>query len=179
MKNIIHYIQKWFVAKQEYFESFARNDTRVESWFKAELLVLFERLKSQGLIYSFEREANLRTNKGRKQIDFILKVKDVEHLCELKAMCISQAMGTPRNLSFYFRDDRVGLIKDFKKLDQIRDGNKWVIAFIYPKPTQADWQEVTTSLPKDIRHWHCATKIEDYPEYLFIALWNSQMGKIG
>lgn len=98
MKNIIHYIPKWFVAKQEYFESFARNDTRVESWFKAELLVLFERLKSQGLIYSFEREANLRTNKGRKQIDFILKVKDVEHLCELKAMCISQAMGTPQSL---------------------------------------------------------------------------------
>lgn len=30
-----------------------------------------------------------------------------------------QAAGTPRNLHFYFRDDHVGLIKDFKKLDEL------------------------------------------------------------
>jgi len=173
MENIIQYIQEWFVTKQEYLESFARNDTRVESWFKAELLVFFERLKSQRLIDGFERERNLRTSKGRKQIDFMVRIKEVEHLCELKAMSISKAMGTPRNLAFYFRDDSVGIIKDFKKLDQLLDYNKWVLSFIYPKPSESDWKNVTTSLSENVQHWHCVTRIEDYPEYLFIALWSS------
>lgn len=179
MENLMQYIQEWFVAKQEYLESFARNDVRVESWFKAELLVLFEQLRSRALIDSFKREANLSTNRGRKQIDFTLRASGEEHLCELKAMCISQAMGTPRNLQFYFRDDNVGLIKDFKKLDGIRHRNKWVMAFIYPKPTRGDWQGAINSLAEDTRHWRCITRIDDYPEYLFIALWSSQRGNPG
>jgi len=50
MENVIERIEKWFAAKEGYFKSFARNDTRIESWFKAELLVLFEQLTSQQLI---------------------------------------------------------------------------------------------------------------------------------
>jgi hypothetical protein len=173
MEKLTQHIQEWFMAKREYFESFARNDTRVESWFKAELLVLFERLKSERSIDSFERETNLRTAEGRQQIDFRVKIEGVEHLCELKAMCISQALETPRNLRFYFRDDPVGLIKDFKKLDKVADENKWVLAFIYPKPSESGWQETLTSLPENIQHWRCVTSIKDYPEYLFIALWKS------
>jgi hypothetical protein len=145
----------------------------VESWFKAELLVLFEQLKSQRLIESFEREPNLRIGKGREKVDFIIRIRAVEHLCELKAVCISQAMGTPRDLSFYFREDKFGLINDFKKLDQIVGDNKWAIAFIYPKPSESEWQEVITSLPENVRHWQCVINIEDYPEYFFIALWSS------
>jgi hypothetical protein len=171
LKTIIQYINKWFLDKRIHFESFALNDTRVESWFKAELLVLFEKLKSQSLIDNYEREANLRIGHNRKQIDFKIKINGIEHLCELKAMCISQAMGTPRNLKFYFKEDAVGLIKDFKKLDQFQNKNTWVLAFVYPKPSESDWREAINSLSNNVRHWHCVTSIRDYPEYLFIALW--------
>lgn len=171
MENVIEPIKKWFVAKERYFKSFARKDTRVESWFKAELLVLFEQLASQQLIEGFGREISSTVDTGRKQIDFMLRIKGEEHFCELKAMCISQAMRTPRNLRFYFRNNYVGLVKDFKKLDEIVAKNKWVLAFIYPKPSHSDWEDAIISLPEDVRHWHCVTSIEDYPEYLFIAVW--------
>lgn len=173
MENIVRHIQQWFVAKREHFESFARNDTRLESWFKGELLVLLERLKLKGLIEDFEREPNFHTDEGRKQVDFKVKINAEEHLCELKAACISRAMGTPRNLKFYFRDDDVGLLKDFKKLDLIVSDNNWVIAFIYPKPSESDWTDAVASLPANLRHWHCVTELVDYPQHLFIAFWHA------
>lgn len=171
MERIIEHIRKWFDGKREYFEAFARNDTRLESWFKGELVVLLEKLKTQGLIDDFEREPNLPTDEGRKQIDFAVNIKGDRHFCELKAMCISQALGTPRNLGFYFRDDHVGVVRDFKKLDQLEGGNKWVLAFIYPRPSEGEWDGTISFMPESLRHWKCVTEIGDYPEYMFIALW--------
>ena len=55
----------------------------------------------------------------RFQIDFKIQLNGDEHLCELRALCISQAAGTPRNLKFYFPDDHVGLIKDVQKLAKL------------------------------------------------------------
>ncbi len=111
--------------------TFAQVDSRIEGWFKAELLVLFNRLVAEQLIEKFEREVNIISPKDRrrKQVDFRLNIHGQEHLFELKALCISQAAGTSRNLRFYFRDNHVGLIKDFRKLDEITNKNKWIISF--------------------------------------------------
>jgi len=170
MERIIPEIKRWFAEKREHFEVFARNDTRLESWFKGELLVLLERLKSEGVIDNFEREPNVQTNLGRKQIDFSVRINGEEHLCELKAACISRAKGTPRDIKFYFRKDDVGLMKDFLKLDRIAGERKWVLAFFYPKPSVADWSYIASSLQEDNRR--CVTKLEDYPKYFFVALWD-------
>jgi hypothetical protein len=142
MERIIEHIKKWFNDKREYFEVFARNDTRLESWFKGELLVLFERLKSEGVIDRFERELNVQTNEGRRQVDFAVTIGGEEHLCELKAACISRAKGTPRDVKFYFRKDDVGLMKDFLKLDRIAGDRKWVLSFFYPRPSVSEWNDV-------------------------------------
>jgi len=171
VESIVHHIKNWFLAKQIYFEAFARNDTRLESWFKGELLVLFEQLRSEGVIENFEREPNIQTNQGRRQVDFAVTIKGETCLCELKAACISQAKGTPRNVKFYFRKDDVGLIKDFRKLNRIADDKKWVLAFFYPKPSMSDWSCIVSSIGDS--RWYCVTKIDDYPEYFFIALWQS------
>lgn len=167
MDKIIKNIDKWFLPRKEHFDIFAENDTRVESWFKAELLVLFSRLKRETVIHGFEREPSLYDEKGkRSQIDFSLTDEGVKHYVELKALCISQSKGTPRNLSFYFRNDNVGIMKDFKKLNKAKVKNKWAVAFIYPKPDKEDWKKVTNELD----NWRCITKLEDYPNHLFIAL---------
>jgi hypothetical protein len=167
MEKIIGDIREWFLPRKEHFDAFIKNDTRVESWFKAELLVLLSRLVKEGAVDSFEREPSSYDEEGkRSQIDFSVKIKGIEHYVELKALCISQSKGTPRNLSFYFRDDNVGLIKDFKKLDESSIRNKWLIAFIYPKPDRQKWSIVTGTL----NHWKCLTKLDDYPDYLFIAM---------
>ena len=71
MKNIIMNIKDWFLPRKEHFDVFIRNDTRVESWFKAELLVLLSRLVKAGIVDSFERELSTYNKNGkRSQIDF-------------------------------------------------------------------------------------------------------------
>ncbi len=173
MEILLPHISKWFRDKQEHFTTFARADTRIESWFKAELLVLFNRLVTEQVVESFKREASVYSPKDskRKRVDFRLCIQGQEHLCELKALCISQATGTPRNLYFYFRDNHVGLIKDFKKLDGIGNPNKWVFAFVYPAPNLREWNTAIASLPSTLRHWRPITSIDDFPDWVYIALW--------
>jgi len=173
MESVIKYINEWFLPKSEHFEAFAKNDTRVESWFKAELLVLFEKLARQKVIDSFEREPKLDIN-GRKQVDFSINIKGEQHYLELKAVCISRSKGTPRNLFFYLRDDNVGMIKDFGKLDKIKGlKNKWILAFIYPRPTEENWLKACKIIHKNFSHWECITRLETYPQRLFIAIFRA------
>lgn len=173
MEVLLPHISKWFLDKQEHFTAFARADSRIEGWFKAELLVLFNRLVANQVIEKFEREANVPSPKDgkRKQVDFRLHMQGQEHLCELKALCISQAAGTPRSLHFYFRDDHVGLIKDFKKLDEIAGQNKWVIAFVYPAPDSKEWSNAVVSLPSALKHWRPVTSPSGFPNWVYISLW--------
>jgi len=44
MEVIMQNIRDWFLAKNEHFEVFAEADTRLEGWFKAEFIVLLNRL---------------------------------------------------------------------------------------------------------------------------------------
>jgi len=77
-------------------------------------------------------------------------------------------------LHFYFRDDNVGIINDFKKLDSLPDEkNKWGMGFVYPKPTSKQWNDAIASMPKDLEHWHCITNLQEFPDYLFISFWKS------
>lgn len=173
MEVLVKDIRKWFDAKREYLAAFACADCRVEGWFKGELLVLFDQLQRTGRLERFEREANVPVlGTGRRtQVDFRLSIKNAVHLCELKALCISRAAGTPRNLKFYFRDDHVGLLKDFRKLDSLQGTNKWLIAFVYPRPQVDDWDAAVNSLPTELRHWGPITSPNGAANDLFVSLW--------
>jgi hypothetical protein len=152
---LLPHISEWFLDKQERFTTFAQTDSRIEGWLKAELLVLFNRLVASRVIDKFKREAKVPSLKDgrRKQVDFRIHIQEQEHFCEPKVLCISQAAGTPRNLHFYFRDNDLGLIQDFKKLDEIGNPNKWLIAFVYPAPDPKEWNNAIASLPIPLRHW--------------------------
>lgn len=171
MEILLQNIHDWFLNRKEYFPVFADADSRFEGWFKAEFLVLLTKLLHDGVIEGFEREAKIMSLTGRRQIDFKLSIMGEQHLCELKALCISQAAGTPRNLHFYFREDNVGLIKDFRKLDTLPYKNKWVIGFIYPNPKHDRLKKETSSLPDDLKHWQCITDPINFPDFLFISAW--------
>ncbi len=171
MRSLVKKIGEHFLAREDELQAFARNDTRVEGWFKGELIALLDRLRTEGLVEGFRREMSQPTGIGRKQIDFGITLDGVLHYCEIKALCISQALGTPRNLLFYFREDHVGLIKDFRKLTVIDGANKWIIGFVYPRPAIDDWQKAISTIPADLNHVSCVTRLEDYPGHLFISLW--------
>ncbi|MCS7272552.1 MAG: hypothetical protein NZ550_00195, partial [Fimbriimonadales bacterium] len=152
MELLLPHIWDWFRQKQDYFEVFAAADSRLEGWFKAELLMLLTQLTKQGVIEGFEREANIPTPASgkRAQVDFRIFAHGQEHLCEMKALCISRAAGTPRSLQFYFRDDGLGLLKDFRKLNALGHPSKWVLAFVYPAPQPIEWNHVVEALPNDL-----------------------------
>jgi hypothetical protein len=171
MEHLLKPISDWFVSKNDHIRAFAECDTRVEGWFKGEMLVLLRNLKDQGAIEGFEREPNVLSPLGRKQVDFRITHNGSDHLVELKALCISRAAGTPRNLAFYFRDDHLGLMRDFRKLDSLPPDDKWVIGFIYPNPPKLVWEKALLGLPDDLKHWRCLTDPGDFPGYLFISLW--------
>jgi hypothetical protein len=144
VETLLQTIQDWFGNKTEHLTVFASSDCRLEGWFKGELLVLFRRLREAGTITEFDREVNVLSKAGKRlQVDFEIRVATDLHICEIKALCISQAAGTPRNLAFYFRDDHVGLIKDMRKLELVSDKKKWLLAFIYPAPSLAAWESTT------------------------------------
>ncbi|MCX7925974.1 MAG: hypothetical protein N2554_09220 [Fimbriimonadales bacterium] len=92
MEPLFPHIWDWFRQKRDYFEVFAAADSRVEGWFKAELLMLITLLTKQGVIEGFEREANIPVpaSSKRVQVDFRIFAHGQEHLCELKR-CASAA----------------------------------------------------------------------------------------
>jgi hypothetical protein len=55
MEVLLPHTSRWFLDKQEHFTAFAQADSRIEGWFKAELLVLFNRLVAEKVIENFER----------------------------------------------------------------------------------------------------------------------------
>jgi hypothetical protein len=172
MLRILPYINNWFFAKQSYIDTFSKNDSRVEGWFKGELFFLFDILKRQRIIIDFDREFIFKDNKTNK-IDFRINIQNNFNFIELKPLCISQAFGTPRNLNYYFRDDKNGIINDFRKLELINLKNKWVVAFVYPKPIENIWNQTCSTIPTELNHWKCISDINKYPDYLFISLWKS------
>jgi len=173
MQTLLPDIQSWFSTKQAYFKVFADVDSRLEGWFKAEMLVLLTSLKAKATISDFRREAKAicAASTKRKQVDFEIQIDQDDHYCELKACCISQAAGTPRDLAFYFRDDHVGLIKDFRKLDNLNLLNKWVLAFIYPSPSTTSWSAAVKGIPTDLSHWTLITSPPKTKEPFFVSLW--------
>ncbi len=177
MERLLPQIRGWFEPKTEHLLAFARADCRLEGWFKGELLVLFGRLHGELRLRSFEREANVpivATGK-RTQVDFRIGFHDETHLCELKALCISRAGGTPRNLQFYCRNNKLGLIRDLRKLDQLEGKNKWILGFVYPKPTEADWHRAIDSLASEFHHWKVVTPLSEASDALFVALWHAEV----
>lgn len=180
MIELLKYIKLHFESKSNYFEIFSKVDTRVEGWFKAELLILLEKLLQENRISSYKREFYIKKNEGqRNSIDFQITLKSGKTiLVELKAITISQSAGTPRNLNFYFRQDKVGLFKDFTKLDLIEDyEEKYVIGFIYPKPSIEKWADAKSKIISDHKGWCCISNIDDYPKSHFISVWGRKQNQ--
>ena len=173
MDQLLGRIEDWFAKKDHYFRVFADSDSRLEGWFKAELLVLFDGLRRQNELQDFDREHEVQGSKSmeRYQIDFRLKIQDQYHYCELKALCISQALGTPRNLKFYFRDDHVGVIKDLRKLTALSLQNSWFLAFVYPSPDLEAWSEAISSIPSELSQWKPTTPPPAASRPLYVSLW--------
>jgi hypothetical protein len=172
MQVLVSDIRGWFERKRKHLLAFAEFDCRLEGWFKGELLVLFNRMQAAHRIAKVEREVKVPRcdTATRTQVDFAVTIGKKKHLCELKSLCISHR-ATPRNLQFYFRDDDVGLIRDFRKLDYVQAERKWGLAFVYPTPAPDVWAKAVESLLPKLPHWESLSDPRDAKDFLFVSLW--------
>jgi hypothetical protein len=183
MERLLPNISEWFKGKEYWFRAFAKHDSRVEGWFKGELLVCLEKLKEEGRVDDFEREFTPGRKgwgeKGQHKIDFKIRIDGQNHLCELKAMCISQALGTSRSLSFYFRPQESNVLaKDFSKLSSLKiQCDSWIVSFVYPSPSPKDWAIALEKWRKVIADWRCVTDPGSYPEWFFLACWHLEKNR--
>lgn len=171
MDSLLPILYDHFRQKEEHLRVFAEVDSRVEGWFKGEMIVLLSRLDREGKV-EFKREwKDTALKGGRVQIDFRLRCAGEEHLCELKALCISERH-TARGLKFYFRDNDIGILKDMRKLEKLSSyGHRWILAFVYPSPSSTDWERALATLPAEMANWRCITSPKDYPKFAYLALW--------
>lgn len=177
MDTLLSRISDWFLKKEDWLRIFARHDSRVEGWFKGEMLVCLEQLRNGEHIDEFEREFTVGAKgwgvQGQLKIDFRIRRGGQDQLCELKAMCISQAYGTGRDLDFYFRPkENKGLTKDFLKLATLASGQPlWILSFLYPAPSRQDWDLALRKWEKVISPWRCLTTPASYPDWFFLGCW--------
>ena len=177
MESIIADLRSWFLRREAALRIFAEHDSRVEGWFKGEMLLSMDWLRREHRIESFEREFTLGDKgwgkKNQRKVDFRVQIQGKHYLCELKAVCTSQAYGTGRDIDFYFRPhSKVGLWKDFRKLESLpREESPWIVSFIYPAPTRERWNQTLLKWQESIGEWKCVTSLQDYPDWLFVACW--------
>lgn len=176
MEQNLGEVSAWFLKKQRALEIFAEHDCRVEGWFKGELLLCLDGLRHRGQVQDFEREYSPGKAgwgiKDEPRIDLRIRLDGQDHLCELKALCIS-VNRTTRDLSFYFRPrTQVGLWKDFRKLERMQPTTPaWILSFIYPSPGKTRWEMALQKWASEIGPWTCSTSPHNYPDGLFVALW--------
>jgi hypothetical protein len=174
MLGLIAHIKTHLDGKQKYHKLFAESDSRVEGWYKGEMIFLLQQLKDKGAIVDFHREHKIAgEGEARYSVDFMIELTGNKSiLVELKAVCISQAAGTPRSLNFYFGKTHVGLVKDFKKLDQIKGfKEKYVIGFVYPKPDEQVWNKGLKKLNSSYDGWSCISNFNEASKECFVSVW--------
>jgi len=146
-KTKIKRITGHFSTKESYFDLFKENDARVEGWFKGELISLFNDLKEEEIISTYECEKSIEGK--RTKIDFIIN-DGADYYIELKTLSIGQKK-TSRSLSFYFQHKDC-IKKDISKLKSIKHRNcyKWIIAFVYPRPDEDEWNKQFKKIAGDV-----------------------------
>jgi hypothetical protein len=171
METLLPDLQRWFQQKSDYFSVFAQQDTRLEGWFKGELLLFFEKQKQKEVVIKYQCE--VQPPHSPERIDFKIDLQNQEHWLELKVLSIGRVK-TKRGLPFYFGEDR-GLVKDFKKLENFTTlPHKWVLAFVYPLRNIEEWHSQIKQLPADWPHWQQVTE-HILPTECLLSLWQYQL----
>ena len=48
---------------------------------------------------------------------------------------------------------------------------KWLLAFVYPRPDQGDWERTVSAIPSGLCHWKSVTSPAEGTPELFLSLW--------
>lgn len=104
---------------------FIKHETRVEGWFKGEMMWLLDDAKKELGLDAY----NVECHAGGKRFDFCIKKSQERILLELKALAVT--MG--RSLSFYYSRQQGFLGDEILKLHKVREKvYKYQLVIAYP-----------------------------------------------
>lgn len=141
---------------------FVNEERQVEGWFKGELLLLFNRLRNEGLIGEWQSEYK-PNDSSQSRVDFFIHLDDGPLYLELKAFYHGKQGDTKIDLGTCFSF----LPNDVCKLADIPEGNKFIMIFV--TPNKEDWE---TALNKFTKKFPFVSEIPtrgNYPHEIFIA----------
>jgi hypothetical protein len=141
METLFPHVRHHFDSLLDRLLCFKQQEVQVEGWFKGELLFLLSRLKDEGLISGFGREAG--GAQGRSRVDVSVVLDDVTHWIELKHWLVGVQRGALLDPPFYFGDPTaVGIVKDVDKLiDLVPQAPKWLLILLTGNPGPELWEK--------------------------------------
>jgi hypothetical protein len=143
----------WDAVTAHFFDSGRLNqviamsqaETQVESWWKQEFIGLFNQLKANRTILSWERE--YLTGEGRKKVDFKIDLGNTSALLEVKTALCGLQKGTRWKLPNYVMAVNSGyILTDVLKLAATQSPNRQLVVFAYTAPPESDWQTVLSDI---------------------------------
>ncbi len=169
-------IDEYFLREQALtrVRAFLEGERQVEGWFKGELLLLLKTLRKENCFAIWQSE--FRTPEiGNKRIDFFVDLADGQLYLELKAFYQGKQRDTTINLTTCF----TALPSDIDKLADLRQGNKFLLIFVTPKPNLEDWKAAMKKFRKKYYFVSEARTRDEYPNELLIAKLHIQISGNG
>jgi hypothetical protein len=170
MIELLPRMKQHFDTTQDRFVCFCNLGFQAEGWFKGELVTLFGRLQSEGIIQEVDREVKVET----KRIDVRIRLNDTYHWIELKHWMIGKQNSIYYNPSFSFGDPTsVGITSDVDKLNTlIHPGFRWILVLLTANPGVKEWETGIEKFNRKFapRRVESRTRPDMFPSTYFLGL---------
>lgn len=114
--------------------------SQAEGWWKTELFIVFEQMRSQGLLTAWDRE--VRPGAGMTKVDFKVEPPGTLGYVEVKTVLCATQKGQTWNLW-----NQCGfLLVDVLKLGPLQVPYRYLLVFAFAAPPAADWNRAITHL---------------------------------
>ena len=174
-KDLVFRFKEILDSKEEILNCFCKYGVQVEGWLKGELLYFLDGEKSAERIAHFDREVLIGI--GKRKVDFKVEMSTgsgtLEAWIELKHWLIGDQKGTPYNAQFYFKDpSSVGIKPDVEKLNEIPDGEKFLLILTAKNPGMDDWSTGVDRFNEKFSplHVESLTTPADFPDFYYLGL---------
>lgn len=136
-----------------------------ESWYKAELMFVLDDLAKTGAISGWRADVPISEDK-RQRCDFRVEAGGVPLWLEVKTLVQPSQVAESGVMQ-----KGGGFADDLVKLMRVRDGEKFVLLFVIPRPEPSQWAELLASYQRRIAPlgFEELTQIATYPEALYVC----------
>ncbi len=161
-------------SREKHLNCFCKYGVQVEGWMKGEFLSLLDDEKAAGSLANFDREVSFGV--GKRKVDFKVEVPTgsgaLTAWIELKHWLIGYQKGYKYNAQFYFGDpSSVGIKPDVEKLNEIVEGNKFLLILTTANGGMDDWTDGVNRFNRKFSPLHIKslTIPADFPGFYYLG----------